>query len=238
MIRHSSSLFISLAVHVTFFVLLLYVWKILPLHEEKKEENICIKLCCVAEIKPEKKIQKETNVVPKKELTKAVQKEKATPPLPLNKVVFAAKKPPHEEQKSQQIVQAEQEQIQPLQAQQPQVQPENMQHQIRIQETPQVQEASLSQVYIQEHLEQLVKLLQENLYYPKSARQRGIEGAVVVKFILQQDATVSHIEVVSSKSGILSQAAITTIENLSGKFPKSDEKLTLEVPIHYNLQIK
>jgi protein TonB len=80
-----------------------------------------------------------------------------------------------------------------------------------------------------------VQLLQENLYYPRRARKRGIIGEVLVKFKLSMDAKVYSIEVLSSKSDILSRAAIKTIEDLSGKFPKPNKELTLNVPINYTL---
>ena len=92
------------------------------------------------------------------------------------------------------------------------------------------------QQYMDEHIKKIVRLLSENLYYPRSARKRGIVGEVVVKFSLALDATVSSVEIISSKSEILSRAAIKTIEDLSGDFPKPHEELILHVPIKYKLK--
>ena len=82
----------------------------------------------------------------------------------------------------------------------------------------------------------IVKLLQDNLYYPRSARKRGAVGEVVVKFKLLKDATVEYVEIVSSKSAILSRAAKKTIMNLSGEFPKPKEELIIKIPINYSLK--
>jgi len=86
------------------------------------------------------------------------------------------------------------------------------------------------------HIKKIVELLSDNLYYPRSASKRGVVGEVVVKFTLLKNSTVNSIIIVSSKSDILSRAAIQTIEELSGKFPKPIENLTLHVPINYNLR--
>ena len=91
------------------------------------------------------------------------------------------------------------------------------------------------QEYAQLHINEIATLIKENLYYPRRARKRGIEGEVRVRFTLQEDATITNIEILSSQSEILSRAAKQTLENLSKKLPKPDEVLTLTVPIKYSL---
>jgi len=90
--------------------------------------------------------------------------------------------------------------------------------------------------YVEENLAKIIELLQENLYYPRRARKRGVQGEVVVSFKLSTSAEVSDVKIVSSQSDILSRGAIRTIENLSFKFPKPKENLDLSVPIYYKLQ--
>lgn len=89
--------------------------------------------------------------------------------------------------------------------------------------------------YLKEHIAIITKLLQDNLYYPRSARKRAIEGNVVVKFKLLPNASVAYITVLKSPSEVLSRGAIQTIENISSKFPKPKKELILEVPISYKL---
>jgi len=90
-------------------------------------------------------------------------------------------------------------------------------------------------MYVKENLAEIIELLRENLYYPRRARKRGIEGEVILKFKLATTAEVSDVKVVSSKSDILSRGAIRTVEDLSFKFPKPSEELDLKVPIFYKL---
>lgn len=99
-----------------------------------------------------------------------------------------------------------------------------------------IPQQTVAEIYVDENLKEIVTLLQENLYYPRRARRRGLEGDVVVKFKLSKNAVVSSIEVVSSQSDILSRGAIKTIENLSTVFPKPKEELVLKVPISYKLK--
>ena len=94
---------------------------------------------------------------------------------------------------------------------------------------------SLKEIYLKNNLTQIAALIQENLYYPRRARKRGIEGDVTVHFVLHVDATVTQISTLSSTSGILTRAAIKTISELSGQFPKPPKTLTLNVPIRYTL---
>ena len=102
-------------------------------------------------------------------------------------------------------------------------------------ENPVQKQKRLEQEYISEHIRKISQLLSENLYYPRSARKRNIQGAVIVKFTLSTSALAYNIEIVSSKNEILSRAAIKTIEDLSGSFPRPSEELVLHVPITYKL---
>ncbi len=97
------------------------------------------------------------------------------------------------------------------------------------------QKKDLSQKYINNHQDEISKLIDDNLYYPRKARKRKITGMVKVKFNLSKNSVVSNIEVLSSHSEILSRAATKTIQNLSKKFPKPSENLTIKVPILFQL---
>ena len=90
--------------------------------------------------------------------------------------------------------------------------------------------------YINDNLVKISQLLSDNLYYPRRARKRGVVGEVVVKFNILQDGSVNAVKVISSNSEILSKAATKTIKNLSGEFPKPNQKLTIQIPIEYNLK--
>ena len=102
-------------------------------------------------------------------------------------------------------------------------------------QTPKI---SQQKEYLNNHLHKIEKLLQDNLYYPRRARKRGIIGTVIVHFEINTNGEVTQAESLSSTSKILSRAALRTIEDLSGQFPKPTEKLFLKIPIVYKLHDK
>ncbi len=229
MIRHSSSFIISLILHSILFLLLFFSLKNI-IQESKKEEVVCVKLCNVVyEEKIEQKPITETVPYAKPEITSQKTEKKVTP-----KVKEAPKRV--ETTKIVPVVQEIQKEM---------VQEQNTANEVKVVEqiaapsSALLQEQSakkLEKDYLEEHLQRIVKLLQENLYYPRSARQRGVVGEVVVKFVIKENGEVERVDVLSSSSEILSNAAIKTIENLSGSFPKPKENLNLQLPINYSLK--
>jgi len=110
---------------------------------------------------------------------------------------------------------------------------------VKIVETPKETVPSseeLAQEYIEDNIVRIVKLLQDNLYYPRRARKRGVTGEVMVKFTIGADSKVRDVEVLKANKEILSRAAVKTIQDLSGEFPKPKEELTISVPIVYLLK--
>ncbi|MDD3451414.1 energy transducer TonB [Sulfurimonas sp.] len=100
---------------------------------------------------------------------------------------------------------------------------------------PPIETKPYHQEYYELNIQKIVELLQEYLYYPRSARQKEITGVVKVKCTLDTDAKVHDVIVVESSNEILSRAAIKTIEDLSTKFPKPKSQTTLTIPITYSL---
>jgi protein TonB len=94
--------------------------------------------------------------------------------------------------------------------------------------------ASQEEIYVNLHLAEIRQLLQENLYYPRSAKVRRLEGEVVVRFCLNTSGEISGIKVVSSEIKILKDAAVETIKRV--KFPKPEKELVLNIPIIYKLK--
>ncbi|MCK9492536.1 MAG: TonB family protein [Sulfurimonas sp.] len=243
MIRHSSSIFLSLAFHTLIAVLVVFTYKsVISTKEEIVEKKVCIELCNVVAQKPivlpkpksiiEPKIDPKPitkKPEPKPTLKKVVKKEiiKEVP------VVMPDPEPivEHEVVKEKEIIEEKVEQISKQSIEQ--VPKETKKEEVK---DVQSKEVKLQREYMQEHLAKIVQLLKENLYYPRRARAMQEEGEVIVKFVLSKDARVHSIEVISSKSKILSRSAIKTIEDLSGEFPRPKEDLTLHVPIDYSLR--
>lgn len=94
---------------------------------------------------------------------------------------------------------------------------------------------SVQKQYVQTNLSAIRAMLQENFYYPLSARKRGIQGEVVVKFTLLKNSSIKDIIIIKSSQGLLDSAAQKTIEALDGKLPAPSEDLVLELPINYRL---
>ncbi|QOY55343.1 TonB family protein [Candidatus Sulfurimonas marisnigri] len=100
---------------------------------------------------------------------------------------------------------------------------------------PNINKEEVAKEYLKINTQKITQLLQENLYYPRNARKRNITGEVFIRFTLGIDSEVYDVEIVNSKNNILSRAAVKTIEDLSGKFPKPNKEIILNVPINYNL---
>jgi protein TonB len=253
MIRHSKSLFASLTLHSAFLILIFLVWQNWPEKKKEVEKKICLKMCHLQEQKiapkkvkaivkkpkvvpppPQKKIQKpKPKPKPKKKPKKKIVKKKIKPKPKLKKrtvpLVKKVPKKPIEEK----IIEKKIEPIPlPIVREEPIVQKVVQQ---APQETQVQKSKRLEQHYLDKNLKKIVRLLRNNLYYPRSARKRGITGKVMVKFKLLTNGNVEYVKVTSSNSKILTRAAIKTINNLSGDFPKPKEALTLHVPINYAL---
>lgn len=246
MIRHSKSLFASIILHSILILVLIVAYKNWPQEEEKEEKKIVsLKMAYIAAEKPPvaapkvvpppPKIIEKPKPKPKKEpekkiVKKVVKKKEVQKPKPQKKkipVTFEAPKEIIEEV----VVQEKPKPVQQFTDHVPQ--------EIFIEEaieTPQEKAFRIEKDYLNEHLQEIGRLLRENLYYPRSARKRGITGEVTVKFKLLKNGEIEYTKVINSKSKILTKAAIKTIEDLSGEFPKPKEDLVLHVPINYSLK--
>ncbi|MDA3908010.1 MAG: TonB family protein [Sulfurimonas sp.] len=231
MIRHGSSFFFSLMFHVTLLIALFFTWKNIPsINKVDCEDKVCIQLCDMIVKKPLDKPTPKPKSKPKP-IPKKINKPKVKP-IPVVKKIEIVKEIPEvvpEEIKEEKTVEEK-----PLEVTQI-VQDVTSEEDVIVEDTD-AKQARLAEEYMQENIAKIIQLLQDNLYYPRRARKRGTTGEVTVRFKLSTNAVAHSIEVISSKSVILSRAAIKTIENLSGKFPKPNEELILYVPINYSLK--
>ncbi len=79
------------------------------------------------------------------------------------------------------------------------------------------------------------KLIVKNLYYPRKARRRHIEGIVKIRFKLTQSGRITKIQILSNSPKILSKAAITTLEKIEKLLPHPNEDIIITLPIVYKL---
>ncbi|UCN01003.1 TonB family protein [Sulfurimonas sp. SWIR-19] len=263
MLNHSKSLFLSLLVHALILLSLLGIYKyaVLPAAFVEEEKRVCVNLRCVKQQTEEthKKQKERKKVISEKKAKKIPQHKKVIPPkkqktqekpkkikkkIPLKKEI-KKKKETIKETKTEEKTKPEK-RIEKPSEEKPEkkveevvknmpVAEENLRREKSIKKSAE-KKVSEKEAYLQENLAQIAQLIKENLYYPRMARKRGIQGSVTVRFMLLKDATVVQITTISSSSGILTRAAIKTIAELSGKFPKPKTDMMLSVPIRYSLQ--
>lgn len=80
-----------------------------------------------------------------------------------------------------------------------------------------------------------MQFLSANLKYPITERIRGLEGRVVVNFIVEKDGSVSNARVVESISKRLDREAIRVVKKMPTFQPGMEDGLN--VRFTYNLPI-
>jgi TonB family protein len=85
------------------------------------------------------------------------------------------------------------------------------------------------------------RFIQQNILYPNDARDMGIEGKVIVKFVVETDGSVSHVEALGQNHPSLEKEAISVIQKTSGMwFPASHNgmpvRMLWQIPIVFKLQ--
>jgi protein TonB len=82
--------------------------------------------------------------------------------------------------------------------------------------------------------------LSDNLRYPDAAREAGIEGRVVVKFVVNEDGDISDAQVVRGVNGDLDAEALRVIRKMPkwkpGKQNGRPVKVYYTVPVSYRLE--
>ena len=259
MVRHSSSFFISIVVHLALLLIAYFAWSSYSdTKEEYQEESLCMQLCKIKYEQEAVNLKKEPNKIekPKKPIEQKTEKRRPEETLenkvkqkPAKKeIAIAEEAPPKKEE-----IKVEEEAIEELKIEEQTVakKQESIQEaaliaskktepkpQDKIAEPKKLQSkaADPKEEYLKVNTQKISELIRDNLYYPMAARKRGIAGRVSVKFTLCKDGMVSDIEITGSNSDILSRAALRTIEELSGKFPKPGINITLTLPIEYSLR--
>jgi len=239
--QHSKSLLLSIFIHSIILITVVLSYKVISTKLVSTHcEKIPITLNCIinkpkarstaektkkkASTKKEVKKKPIKKIVPKKVIKNKVVKEKIVPKKIIKPII---------KEMSQKVINKQKTELKEVAT------PKEVLTQKEPLEDVQTEECSqhalTQEVYVNHNVNKISQLISDNLYYPRSARKRGIQGEVVIKFTLLKDATISSIKVVKSNHEILARAARTTIKRLSGKFPKPSNNLVLTVPINYTL---
>ena len=87
--------------------------------------------------------------------------------------------------------------------------------------------------------EALMKYLSDNLVYPPRAREAGIEGRVMVGFVLEPEGRISNVKVVRSKAAALDEEAIRVVKAMPkwkpGKQRGKAVRVQYQIPITFTL---
>lgn len=81
--------------------------------------------------------------------------------------------------------------------------------------------------------------LSKNLTYPAQARRMGIEGTVIVAFVVNSDGSLSDFEVIRGIGGGVDEAAVQVVKNAPGWIPGSQRGVAvntrMRLPIRFKL---
>ena len=61
---------------------------------------------------------------------------------------------------------------------------------------------------------ELMKYLQKNLRYPQICKEQGVQGRVILQFVVNTDSTISNIEVVKSVNPHLDKEALRVVSSM------------------------
>ncbi len=82
------------------------------------------------------------------------------------------------------------------------------------------------------------KYLQENIYYPKEAREKGIEGIVYITFIVEKDGSISNVEVLRGHE-LLAEEAIRVVKAMPRWQPGTQRgkpvRVQFNMPVRFSL---
>ncbi len=83
---------------------------------------------------------------------------------------------------------------------------------------------------------ELMKFLARHLHYPTIARENGVEGMVVIRFIVEKDGSVSIPELVRDIGAGCGQEALRVVKMMPDWIP--GKQRGMEVRVQYNLPVK
>lgn len=87
--------------------------------------------------------------------------------------------------------------------------------------------------------EALMKFISENVKYPKEAEEKGLQGRVVVRYIIEKDGSISEVEIAKSVNEYLDAEAIRVVNAMPkwipGKQKGENVRVKFTLPITFRL---
>ena len=85
----------------------------------------------------------------------------------------------------------------------------------------------------------LMKFLAENLQYPKEAEEDGVQGNVIVRFVIRKTGKIDNVEIKKSVHPLLDKEAVRVVESLPNFIPGEENGEKVDVyftlPINFSL---
>lgn len=86
----------------------------------------------------------------------------------------------------------------------------------------------------------LMKYLQENTHYPTIAAESGVQGRVVIGFVVEKDGSITDVTVIKSQDPSLDREATRVVKSMPrwipGKQNGSAVRVKYQVPVTFRLQ--
>ena len=87
----------------------------------------------------------------------------------------------------------------------------------------------------------LVQFLGENIKYPKAAERNGVQGTVVLQFVVEKSGSISNITVLKSVSRELDAEAVRVVSQIKRFVPGYDEdhapvRTLFTLPVKFSLE--
>ena len=231
--RYLSSFMISIFLYASIFAgVIVFFQKDDNFSDKKidKPNTVSISMVSIVKQKTPQKKEKIKKVVKKKKPVKKVLKKK---PIPKPKKVIP----------KEQIVQKEPEVVEEV-VKEKEPEEKIVKNEQSVQETQEVKQQVVTrnqEVINQDEIKakqnlfftKLRNKINENKSYPRSARRRGIQGSVEVKFCVQSDGNVKNVEFVSGKQ-IFKKSALKAIKD---SFPIEVDATLFNFPKEFRISI-
>ena len=87
---------------------------------------------------------------------------------------------------------------------------------------------------------ELMKYLSKNLSYPTLAAEHGIQGTVLLQFVVQKDGSIGEVKVVRSKDPDLDKEAVRVVKGMPkfipGRMNGQAVNVWFTLPVRFKLQ--
>jgi len=88
--------------------------------------------------------------------------------------------------------------------------------------------------------EALLKYLRDNIHYPTVAAENGVQGRVVVGFVVEKDGSISDVNIMKGQDPSLDREAMRVVKSMPkwipGKQNGSSVRVKYQVPVTFRLQ--